>query len=587
MARTHAWLSAFVALALVNEGLTTEDNCRADCSLPLGAHSCPFSAHPAKRYADQDLFDLASKTVVYSPCNRTLAVVDSVYDDRDSVLDGVPGFSRPPGVNGTNATASGGGYYVASDTNGAGAGQLPVFLAGSRVYVTTVSPADAGAFNITLSSQGHATPFVFYGVPYDDIHVGTDGYIFFGSDAQAPPSQGSATLQGHFAMPRVSALLLSLAKADSGGSGPLGTIDWALFSGAADRAAEIAGGDPKTDEDDWLAFWGTADNRARLVVQYTAMYGAVDDAPMTFSVTLDLATFEITVAYSADVVPTQPVVAGLSRGDDHWYGLYVSVDTVTDDPLWPSSPVLTQTFTATDFGGSQVFRCAPNPSCTAEDASELRPIGPTPPPSSKEHPWAVAQSAALTGNMRVPFCEFGCSNYFSDTPSIATCFAKCDATYAYNITVGYSDLAEVARYECRDGCDLANRRCQPGYYCDEKQMRVCPAGRYRDYAYTQTTTCVDCPTGRWRSATQGRYMDTCSKCPAGTYVSTTGATDQAQCLRCPAGTHGPQEGLAVCIDITTLYRMQTPEGKRTYHAGDPEFQELAEMRYTIPFTGHF
>ena len=34
------------------------------------------------------------------------------------------------------------------------------------------------------------------------------------------------------------------------------------------------------------------------------------------------------------------------------------------------------------------------------------------------------------------------------------------------MTPGYNDLAEVSRYECYDGCDLALMRCQPGYHCD-------------------------------------------------------------------------------------------------------------------------
>lgn len=38
--------------------------------------------------------------------------------------------------------------------------------------------------------------------------------------------------------------------------------------------------------------------------------------------------------------------------------------------------------------------------------------------------------------------------------------------YRYDAEGGYSDLAEVARYECYDGCDIALLRCQSGYYCD-------------------------------------------------------------------------------------------------------------------------
>lgn len=42
---------------------------------------------------------------------------------------------------------------------------------------------------------------------------------------------------------------------------------------------------------------------------------------------------------------------------------------------------------------------------------------------------------------------------------------QCDDNFSYIITVEYSDLLEVARLECRDGCQMALMRCRPRYYC--------------------------------------------------------------------------------------------------------------------------
>ena len=133
---------------------------------------------------------------------------------------------------------------------------------------------------------------------------------------------------------------------------------------------------------------------------------------------------------------------------------------------------------------------------------------------------------------------------------------------------------QVARYECRDGCEIANLRCQPGYYCADKEMRVCPPGTYRDNDYEHTLACVNCPRGRYRDSDGARYMEACSKCPIGKYVDTTGATDIDDCLRCPAGTFGPEPGLGTCKCITP-YSCQA------------QWNDLAEMKGSEPFIGHF
>ena len=59
------------------------------------------------------------------------------------------------------------------------------------------------------------------------------------------------------------------------------------------------------------------------------------------------------------------------------------------------------------------------------------------------------------------FCELGCAYLYSspsDPLHISDCTHRCDEYYKYNVTVGYNDLIEVARLECRDGCQIGLMR---------------------------------------------------------------------------------------------------------------------------------
>jgi hypothetical protein len=209
-------------------------------------------------------------------------------------------------------------------------------------------------------------------------------------------------------------------------------------------------------------------------------------------------------------------------------------------------------------------------------------------------------------NPNVEFCKLGCTNFFSapETPTfLSTCLTKCDFTYrsAAHISVGYSDLAEAARLECRDGCQLALHRCQPGYYCLQAvnttvpdavtglaafvdgSMRVCPPGRYRDVDYDHVTECVDCPTGRYREGEKGRGIWSCTACSVGKYVNKTGSDTLVACDRCPAGRFGVEEGLALCkcISEATCF----PEDVPPYV--DYPSPANAEKRESVPFEGRY
>jgi hypothetical protein len=168
---------------------------------------------------------------------------------------------------------------------------------------------------------------------------------------------------------------------------------------------------------------------------------------------------------------------------------------------------------------------------------------------------------------------------------------RCDDTYRSkaHISVGYSDLADTARLECRDGCTIALKRCQPGYKCTQTStdgsggysygfMSICPPGTFRDVSYEQVEQCVDCPQGRYREDEKGRYMESCTQCPVGKYVNETGSNSILECLRCPAGRFGKISGLALCECITPASCADLQEY---------ESPADAEKRATFPFIGRW
>jgi hypothetical protein len=207
---------------------------------------------------------------------------------------------------------------------------------------------------------------------------------------------------------------------------------------------------------------------------------------------------------------------------------------------------------------------------------------------------------AAESNPFSQFCELGCAYFFSsksDPLHINECTKKCDDYYEYNITVGYNDLVEVARLECRDGCQMGLMRCQPGYKCSQVMvtknqgdgggsgdinsfdggiMAHCPAGTYRDVAYNAVEECIPCPPGRFREGIKGRSLEGCNKCPSRTYNHKYGSSTIKDCLRCPAGTFTNEQGSAQCKCIT-------PASCKSEFASPAD----AEKRDTVPFIGRW
>uniref|UniRef100_A0A7S1TV74 Tyrosine-protein kinase ephrin type A/B receptor-like domain-containing protein n=1 Tax=Phaeomonas parva TaxID=124430 RepID=A0A7S1TV74_9STRA len=234
--------------------------------------------------------------------------------------------------------------------------------------------------------------------------------------------------------------------------------------------------------------------------------------------------------------------------------------------------------------------------CKADCSDAARPVGPTRPPNTRGHPWFPAPNP----NPYLQFCQTGCSLFFESYPVLTDCQAECDRIYRYDVTVAYNDQAEVARLECRDGCEMGLLRCQAGYYCTAGSMLQCPIGTYRDVDFAAVEACVDCPRGRYRSDPRGRYLESCAQCPVGKYVNDTGSAFIEDCLRCPAGKFAPEPGLALCKCITTKSFVGVSDD---IEAGDYEYGscEPGEVddptrenlffkdpyKDTVPFTGRF
>jgi hypothetical protein len=242
------------------------------------------------------------------------------------------------------------------------------------------------------------------------------------------------------------------------------------------------------------------------------------------------------------------------------------------------SSMLLLTFLLTTYPSveSTITRCQTN--C---DSKSARLVGPTKPKNTRPHPWLKAPFPFPFDG----FCKLGCQLFFSEDPYNVTCKSSCDFAQRYGITIEYSDLGEIAKLECRDGCDIGLYICQAGYYCVDGYMRTCPPGRFRGDSTEHVTSCTDCPYGRYRVRDKGTTADTCTKCPKGKYVNTTGSITPDACLRCPAGMSAEEEGMALCKCITpeSCDMGLTQDGlTHKYFENGVDY-----YRETIPFVGRF
>lgn len=243
-------------------------------------------------------------------------------------------------------------------------------------------------------------------------------------------------------------------------------------------------------------------------------------------------------------------------------------------------------------------------------AAPPRLVGPTRPSDAfdalgnplaltRSYPYDVVNSSEESFDFP-KYCEWGCTYFFvapdvhplflsSGKSTLDLCFDQCDETFRYNVTVGYNDLIETARLECRDGCQIGLIRCQPGYFCiqaspaKEKSkaysggaMLPCGPGTYRSVDYNQVTRCEPCPKNHFREDIKGKSASDCKKCRAGTSTSKkTINTSIKDCVRCPAGTYSEEGSSCKCITPQSCNEEQLP------------FPADAEKRDSVPYIGRW
>lgn len=222
--------------------------------------------------------------------------------------------------------------------------------------------------------------------------------------------------------------------------------------------------------------------------------------------------------------------------------------------------------------------------CQSNCASSDRLVGPTRMLDTRPHPWKIAEFPTKQQG----FCALGCQLFYNEVPRNSTCKRLCNYFYRYKITVGYNDLAEEAKLECQDGCEIALQVCQAGYFCDSGVMLPCPAGTYREpvtdvsiVALDKAAVCTKCPFGRYRSTNKGKSADECTKCPIGTYANVTGSVKVSDCLRCPAGMNAEEEGQRLCKCITGDSCGTTIDKLEMYSNGIDYYRE------SVPFVGRW
>eukprot|EP01036_Dinobryon_divergens_P028591 gene28591-37559_t len=204
------------------------------------------------------------------------------------------------------------------------------------------------------------------------------------------------------------------------------------------------------------------------------------------------------------------------------------------------------------------------------------------------HPWKIALFPSTNGG----FCKLGCQLFYIEVPKNTTCKRLCNYFYRYKITTGYSDIAEEAKLECQDGCEIALQVCEAGYYCSSGEMLPCPPGKYREpvtdvslNALSKASECTLCPYGRYRPASKGMSPDDCTKCPRGKYANSQGLIQVSECQRCPAGKFAEDEGMRLCKCINEETCNFKEDGVTYFN--ETINNGLDFNRETVPFIGRW
>lgn len=399
-------------------------------------------------------------------------------------------------------------------TQGAVINELPddPLGAGSAAQLANLSRTYSA--QLSLSGLNTSSSFSYYDRTVDTVHILASGAIVMGTSSVAPPTD-SRTMEQYLRSSYWPNLVICV-------------LCYPADLGSGTRIFyEVAGRD-------------TVDER--LVISF-APSSTTSHARPSHQAVMYLKTDKIQLSWLDVSLGNRSVVVGLSHG-------------IT--PEWKAVA-----YDALDF--TQSIDCNPNPNCSVEVG--VRPIGRTRPPATLPYPWAIAPPY----NPHPQFCKLGCSFYYTNW-TLGGCRAYCDSYYDYDVTPGYSDRAEVARYECYDGCAIGNLRCQPGFYCFRGEMNRCPPGKYRDNDYHHVTRCDDCPHGRYREIEGGRYLDACQKCEIGRHNSNSGSVTKEDCTLCRPGRFANEAGMGQCkcVDHLDGYFELTADGRVIYPECDPE-----------------
>jgi hypothetical protein len=544
MGLPHRALLAATASYLIHETHQTLATCNAECKLSRKEGWCPVRDGPLQIFDGFDgndvVFDLEYMTMMFTPCNNSnhsrmsyqwFATEGEGYSVKgDIICDRGP---KPPRDQACIDAAT-----LPDDPSAADAFEVPVNPDETgTIYIEPEGPAYIDS-NVPAGTAGRGE---CAGRPFSKCAKTSKYFDFYGHKINRLRLYG----YGAIGFKAVSYPSLSVYRADEetySGRLPTAWDDVNQF-----MYDERFIGDQRRVGGEWKGgsgFW----------IRDAACVLCVDNMPANKTI------FKMQyISESLRGTPEERIVISFKQPDgskEYQIALYIQTGQIRMSWLdigdWATknktivglSHGLTPWWEANAYDGldlSSSIGCIDNANCTVIDEIR-RPYGPTRPTTTLPHPHVGAPvgNPAYAG-----FCEFGCAAFYFNR-TVAGCRKVCQDTYTYDVTPGYSDRAEVARFECYDGCSIGNLRCQPGSYCQHEIMHRCPPGKYRDVDYHHVTRCDNCPHGRFREDEGGRFMESCVKCEPGRFNVNVGSASKFDCLRCPPGRFANEPGMKQC-----------------------------------------
>ena len=549
MGLPHRIIIAATASYLIHETHQTLATCNAECKLTRKEGFCPVRDGPLQIFDGIDGndvdFDLEYMTMMFTPCNNSnhsrmsyqwFATEGEGYTVKgDIICDRGP---KPPRDQACIDAAT-----LPDDPSAVGAFEVPINPdETATIYIEPEGPPNGRAEYINSNiPQGEAGRGECAGRPFSKCAKTSKHFDFYGHKINRLRLYG----YGAIGFKAASYPSVSEYRADEETySGRLPThwddVNQFMYDERFIGDQRRVGGEWKGGSGFWirdavcvLCVDNMPANKTIFTMQYISedLRGTPEerivisfkqqDGSKEYQIALYIQTGQIRMSWLdiGDWATKNKTIVGLSHGLTPW---------------WEANA-----YDGLDLSSS--IGCIDNANCTVIDEIR-RPYGPTRPTTTLPHPHVGAPvgNPAYAG-----FCEFGCAAFYFNR-TVAGCRKVCQDTYTYDVTPGYSDRAEVARFECYDGCSIGNLRCQPGSYCQHEIMHRCPPGKYRDVDYHHVTRCDNCPHGRFREDEGGRFMESCVKCEPGRFNVNVGSASKFDCLRCPPGRFANEPGMKQC-----------------------------------------